>query len=47
MALAVPFDNPHPDIVDDMETEKEADISSTDTLATCVHRVPGFDTVTL
>jgi len=47
MALAVPFDNPHPDIVDDMETEKEADISSTDTLATCVHRVPGFDIVTL
>ena len=47
MALAVPFDNPHPDIVEEMETEKEAAISSTDTLATCVHSVPGFDTVTL
>jgi len=47
MALAVPFDNPHPDIVDETETEKEEDMSSTITLATCVHVVPGFDTVTV
>jgi hypothetical protein len=47
MALAVPFDNPHPDIVDEMETEKVTDTSCTTTLATCVHVVPGFDTVTL
>jgi hypothetical protein len=47
IALAVPFDNPQPDIVDEMETEKAADISSTITFATCVHVVPGFDTVTL
>ena len=30
-----------------MVTEKEADTSSTNTLATFVHDVPGFDTVTL
>jgi hypothetical protein len=47
IALAVPFDNPHPDIVDEMETEKEADTSPTNTFATCAHDVPGFDTVTL
>ena len=47
IALAVPFDNPQPDIVDEMVTEKEADTSSTNTLATFVHDVPGFDTVTL
>jgi len=34
IALAVPFDNPQPDIVDVRETEKEADMSSTITFAT-------------
>ena len=47
MALAVPFDNPQPDIVDERETEKEAAMSSTTTFATWVHVVPGFDTVTV
>ena len=47
MALAVPFDNPHPDMVDVRETEKETGMSCTWTLATCVHVVPGFDIVTL
>jgi hypothetical protein len=47
VAVAVPFDNPHPDMVDVMETEKETGMSDTMTLATCVHVVPGFDMVTL
>ena len=47
MAFAVPFDNPQPVIVDEIETEKEAGKSPTDTFATFEHDVPVFVTVTL
>ena len=47
MAFAVPFDNPHPAMVDEIEIVKEAGTSVTDTFATFVHVVPVFVTVTL
>lgn len=46
MAVAVPLDNPHPDIVDVTETEKDPDMSVTTTLVEYMQDVPGLETVT-